>query len=57
MAGYANRRPLWLVLSYDLSVLSVLSDLSGDFFEAVLAALFDSDFLDSEFDVDFDLFA
>jgi len=51
MADYANRRPLGFVLSYDLS------DLSGDFFEAVLAALFDSGFLDSEFDVDFDLFA
>ena len=54
MAGYADQRPLGFVLSY---VLSDLSDLSGDFFEAVLAALFDSGFLDSEFDVDFDLFA
>jgi hypothetical protein len=54
MAGYSNRRPLGLVLSY---AFSDLSDLSGDFFEAVPAALFDSGFLDSEFDVGFDLFA
>jgi hypothetical protein len=41
---------LWLILSYDLT------DLSDDFFEAVLAALFDSDFLDWVFDVDSDSF-